>query len=63
MKCPVCGNEMEKGYIQTGERMSWVKQKNKVSSYPKDGEVMLGNNVFLAWFLSRLSASHAKNST
>ena len=46
MKCPVCGNEMEKGYIQTGERMSWVRQKHKVSLFPKDGEVMLGNNVF-----------------
>ena len=39
MKCPVCGNEMEKGYIQTGERMSWVRQKHKVSLFPKDGEV------------------------
>ena len=46
MKCPVCGNEMEKGNIQTGERMCWVKQKHKVSLVPKDGEVMLGNNVF-----------------
>ena len=36
---------MEKVYIQTGERMSVVKQNHKVSLFPKDGEVMLGNNV------------------
>ena len=60
MKCPVCGNEMEKGYIQTGERMSWVRQKHKVSLFPKDGEVMLGIMFFLVLLLRRLSVSLAK---
>ena len=45
MKCPICGNEMEKGYLQAGQRMSWVKKKHKVSLLPKEGEISLGNNV------------------
>lgn len=45
MKCPVCGNEMEKGYLQSGQRMSWVKKKHKVSLLPQAGEVSLGNNI------------------
>ena len=48
LRCPLCGDEIEKGYIQTGERMAWVKQKHKVSLLPKEGEVLLGNNVFTA---------------
>ena len=47
MKCPLCGKEMEKGFVQTGERISWVRQKHKVFLRPKEGEVLLGNNIFL----------------
>ena len=46
MKCPLCEKEMEKGFVQTGQRMSWVKQKHKASLIPQEGEVLLGNNVF-----------------
>lgn len=46
MHCPICGNEMEPGYIQCGSKMAWVKSLHKVSLLPKDGEVLLGNNVF-----------------
>ena len=46
MHCPICGNEMEQGYLQCGQRMSWVKSPHKVSLLPKKGEVSLGNNVF-----------------
>ena len=46
MKCPLCGIEMEKGFVQAGERISWVRQKHKISLRPKEGEVLLGNNVF-----------------
>ena len=46
MKCPTCGNEMEKGFVQAFRRMAWVKQQHKVSLFPKNGEVLLGNNAF-----------------
>ncbi len=46
MNCPVCGNHMEKGFIQALRRIAWVKQQHKVSLLPRDGEVLLGNNAF-----------------
>lgn len=46
MKCPVCGNEMEKGFVQALNRMAWVKKKHAVSLLPKEGEVLLGNKAF-----------------
>lgn len=46
MYCPVCGNIMEKGFLQTQQRASWVKKKHLFSILPKEGEVLLGNNVF-----------------
>ncbi len=54
MKCPVCGKEMEKGYIQTMQRIGWVKALHKLSLLPKSGEIMLANHVmrgvhFQAW--------------
>ena len=45
MRCPLCGQEMETGFVQTGKRISWVKQKHKISLRPRE-EVLLGNNVF-----------------
>ena len=27
MKCPLCEKEMEKGFVQTGQRMSWVEKE------------------------------------
>ncbi len=45
MKCPLCGNEMEQGFLQSGQRMAWVKTPHKVSLLPKKGEVLLGNHV------------------
>ena len=45
MQCPVCGKEMEQGFLQSGQRMVWVKTPHKVSLLPKSGEVLLGNNV------------------
>ena len=44
-KCPVCGKEMEKGYIQTMQRIGWVKALHKLSLLPKSGEIMLANHV------------------
>ena len=45
MKCPVCGNEMEQGFLQGGQRMAWVKAPHKVSLLPNSGEVLLGNHM------------------
>lgn len=31
MKCPYCGNDMEKGYIQSRDGVIWRKKKSAVS--------------------------------
>lgn len=41
MLCLFCGSEMEKGYLQSGSIMVWVKKKHVLSLLPKDGEVQL----------------------
>ena len=46
MNCPVCGKEMEKGLVQGGQILSWVKEKHKLSMLPKKGEVLLGRSSF-----------------
>ena len=45
MKCLACETNMEKGYLQLGNRMLWAKRKHKVSLLPDKDEVMLVNNV------------------
>ena len=44
MICPVCGAEMEDGYLQS-EGVTWVKKPHKISLLPKQGEVMLEYNI------------------
>ena len=46
MKCPCCNREMESGFLQTAQRVSWVKSPHLLSLMPRDGEVSLGNNGF-----------------
>ncbi len=41
MKCPVCSVEMEKGFLQAGDIMVWVKKKHHLSLLPGEGEVLL----------------------
>ncbi len=41
MLCPFCEKEMEKGLLQSGSIMVWVKKKHMLSLYPKEGEVLL----------------------
>ncbi len=49
MKCPICGNGMEQGFLQTaGQRVAWMKRIHKVFLRPKTGEIMLENNTFKA---------------
>ena len=37
MKCPICNNEMEEGFLQGMQRIAWVKGKHKLSLRPKKG--------------------------
>lgn len=46
MKCPVCGKEMEQGFLQGNQRIAWVKRKHSVSILPREGEVLLENKTF-----------------
>ncbi len=46
MRCPVCGKEMEQGFMQGNQRVAWVKSKHKVSILPRKGEVLLENKAF-----------------
>ncbi len=41
MLCPFCGEEMEKGLLQGGNILVWVKKKHYISLLPKEGEVLL----------------------
>ena len=44
MRCPFCTEEMEKGLLQAGNMIVWVRKKHYVSLLPKEGEVLLGRN-------------------
>ena len=39
MKCPLCDNEMENGFIQAGRVMLWVQKPHKVTLLPRNNEV------------------------
>lgn len=45
MKCPQCEGEMEKGFIQGGNMITWVRKKHKLSLLPKEGEIILGQDA------------------
>lgn len=54
MRCPVCNNEMEQGFLQGMNRVAWVKKHHRVSLHPKQGEILLENNaikdfIFSSW--------------
>ncbi len=44
MLCPFCKTEMEKGLLQGGNILVWVKKKHMLSLLPKEGEVLLDKN-------------------
>jgi len=46
MNCPICNQEMEQGFLQSGNIMSWTKKIHKVSLLPKEGEVLLWQNYW-----------------
>lgn len=39
MKYPVCGNDMESGYVQANQYAAWVKKPNKIMYAPKKGDI------------------------
>jgi DNA-directed RNA polymerase subunit RPC12/RpoP len=45
MKCPACGKEMEQGFLQSGNRIAWTKKIHRISLLPKEGEILLENNM------------------
>ena len=48
MKCNICNQKMEHGFLQTsGARAAWTKTI-RMSIQPKQGEVLLENNLFSA---------------
>lgn len=47
MKCPYCGNELRKGYIQSGRIIFFTEKIHKFSFIPnlsKESEVVLSSN-------------------
>ncbi len=44
MLCPYCKAEMEKGFLQGGNILVWVRKKHYLSLLPKEGEVLLDRN-------------------
>ncbi len=51
MRCPCCNQEMEKGFLQGGNILVWVKKKHYLSLLPKEGEVLLDKNYLTGSFL------------
>lgn len=39
MKCQICGDEMEKGYLEAYRALLWAKKKHNLSLSPTDGEI------------------------
>ncbi len=52
MDCPTCSEKMEKGFLQGRQRVAWVKKKHKISIHPKEGEILLENNIYKDFLLT-----------
>ena len=50
MTCPYCGNEMEKGLIQSRDAIVWTKERHKIPLRRKrsDGAVVLADFAFFS---------------
>ena len=44
MRCPFCDSSMERGFVQGGNLLVWVKKKHYISLLPKEGEIILDRN-------------------
>ena len=47
MRCPICNQEMEQGFVQSGTKVIWTKRIHKISLLPKDGDVLLLKSVLI----------------
>ncbi|WMI79965.1 PF20097 family protein [Anaerotignum sp. MB30-C6] len=52
MRCPICSNEMEQGFLQGNQRVAWVKNKHNITLKPKRGEVLLENKTLDSFLLT-----------
>ena len=60
MRCPFCGDPMEKGFIQSGNLMVWVKKKHRISLLPREGEVILDRNYWSGSTIPAHICKHCK---
>lgn len=45
MNCPICHQEMEKGFIQSGQTILWAETKHRLSTNPRgEKEFLLAQN-------------------
>ena len=59
-KCPVCGNRMEKGYVNSGSAgIFWTKEKHKWR-VPFNVDVLVGRRNF-SWFMASVEAFRCPN--
>lgn len=49
MNCPICGQEMQEGFLQAGNLIAFNRTRHKVSINPKDSEdVLIAKKAFTA---------------
>lgn len=60
MNCPFCNGEMEEGFLQGMRRVAWVKKKHKITLLPKEGEILLENNVFSDFLIPAYICKYCK---
>ncbi len=51
MLCPYCKEEMEKGFLQAGNILVWVKKRHYLSLLPRKDEIVLDKNYLTGVFL------------
>lgn len=61
--CSICGDEMRKGYIQSGTRLAWVPEVSKLSVEPslnKESVVLSKQNRFSINFVDAYLCENCK---
>lgn len=49
MNCPICGKDMQPGFLQTGNMLAFNRTRHKVSLNPKDKEdVMIAKKALIS---------------
>ncbi len=60
MRCPGCGEEMEPGFLQSGQRMVWIKTPHKISLLTKKVKYYRKITFLRAFPLRHIFVSHVK---